>query len=82
MNDLDPDPERDPGSDRRPTTWRGAGFAAAYGAIVASVAYLIAGGNPLWMLAVMVAIGIGFRFYAYRLIRRRGQERPPWWKWL
>jgi|GEM_PF-5884109 len=57
-------------------------FAAVYGAVVATVAYLIAGGNPFWMLVVMVVIGVLFRLYAYRLIRRRGDERPPWWKWL
>jgi hypothetical protein len=34
------------------------------------------------MLAVMVVIGILFRLHAYSLIRRRGDERPPWWKWL
>lgn len=57
-------------------------FAAVYGAVVASVAYLVAGGNPLWMLIVMVVVGVFFRLYAYSLIRRRGDERPPWWKWL
>jgi hypothetical protein len=57
-------------------------FAAAYGAIVASVAYLVAGGDPFWMLVVMVVIAVLFRLYAYALIRRRGLERPPWWKWL
>lgn len=34
------------------------------------------------MLAVTVTIGVLFRVYAYLLIRRRGAERPPWWKWL
>lgn len=53
-----------------------------YGAIVATVAYVVAGGNPFWMLVVMVIIGVLFRLYAYRLIRQRGSERPPWWKWL
>lgn len=57
-------------------------FAAIYGAVVATIAYLVAGGNPFWMLVVMVVIGVLFRLYAYRLIRRRGDERPPWWKWL
>ena len=57
-------------------------FAAVYGAVVATVAYLVAGGNPFWMLVVMVIIGVLFRLYAYRLIRRRGHDRPLWWKWL
>jgi hypothetical protein len=34
------------------------------------------------MLIVMIIIGVLFRLYAYLLIRRRGAERPPWWKWL
>ena len=64
------------------TTRRGLVFAAAYGAVVATVAYLVAGGNPFRMLAVMIAIGALVRLYAYVLIRRRGAEPPPWWKWL
>ena len=77
---AEPDPPP-PTTPRRPTL-RGAAAAGAYGAIAASVAYVIGRGNPVWMLVVMVAIGVGFRLYAYRLIRRRGRERPPWWKWL
>ena len=61
---------------------RGLLFAALYGAVVASVALVIARGNLFWMLIVMIIIGIAFRLYAYRLIRRRGQDRPPWWKWV
>jgi hypothetical protein len=57
-------------------------FAAVYGAVVATIAYLVAGGNPFLMFIVMIIIGVLFRLYAYRLIRRRGAERPPWWKWL
>jgi Flp pilus assembly protein TadB len=57
-------------------------FAAVYGAVVATVAHVVAGSNPFWMLVVMIIIGVLFRLYAYRLIRRRGAERPPWWKWL
>jgi hypothetical protein len=72
------DNEPQPG---RPTR-RGLVFAAAYGASVATVAYLVSGGNPLWMLTIMVIIGIVFRLYTSMLIRRRGAERPPWWKWL
>lgn len=73
---------REPGAgDRRPS-WRGAMFAAAYGAIAASIAYVIGRGNPFTMLVVMVVIGVLFRLYAFSIIRRRGSERPPWWKWL
>lgn len=39
-------------------------------------------GNLFWMLVVMAIIGLLFRLCAYRLIRRRGEGRPPWWKWL
>jgi hypothetical protein len=56
--------------------------AAVYGAVVATIVYLVGGGNPFWMLVVMVVTGVLFRLYAYRLVRRRGDERPPWWKWL
>jgi CDP-diglyceride synthetase len=63
-------------------TWRGLAFAASYGAIVATIAYVVGGGNPFWMLVVMVVIGVLFRLYASRLIRRHGADRPPWWKWL
>jgi RsiW-degrading membrane proteinase PrsW (M82 family) len=69
-------------SDRRRPTRHGLVFAAVYGAVVAAVAYLVAGGNPLWMLIVMIVIGVLLRLYAYLVIRRRGAERPPWWKWL
>ena len=68
--------------DERGRRRRGLVFAAVYGAVVASVAYLVAGGNPFWMLGIMIIIGALFRLYAYLLIRRRGSERPPWWKWL
>ena len=60
------------GEPRHPrTTRRALTFAAAYGAIVAAVSYVVAGGNPFWMLAVMVLIGVLFRLYAHLLIRRR-----------
>lgn len=65
----------------RPTR-KGLRFAAIYGMLVGTVAYLIAWGNPFWMLVVMAAIGIVFRVYGYLLIRRRRSERPPWWRWL
>jgi len=65
----------------RPTL-RGAAMAGAYGAVVASLAYVIGRGNPLWMLVVMIVIGVAFRLCAYRLVRRRSQKRPPWWRWL
>lgn len=77
MSNLDPDPTARP----KPTR-RGLALAAAYGAIVATVAYVVGGGNPFSMLVVMIVIGVLFRLYAYRLIRRRGDERPPWWKWM
>ena len=74
---TEPEPET-----RAMPTRRGLMFAAVYGAVVATVAYLVGRGNPLWMLVVMVVIGVLFRLYAYRRIHRRGDERPPWWKWL
>jgi hypothetical protein len=79
---TDTEPHDQDGATPHRPTWQSATFAAAYGAIAASLAYLIAAGNPLWMLAVMIAIGILFRLYAYTLIRRRGQVRPSWRKWL
>lgn len=63
-------------------SWRGAAFAAAYGMIAATLGYVIGRGNPFWMLVVMVVIGVLFRLWAYLLIRNRGADRPPWWKWL
>ena len=63
-------------------TRRGLAFAAAYGAIVATVAYVVAGGNPFGMLVVIVVIGGLFRLYAYRRTRQRRDDRPLWWKWL
>ena len=80
MTDTEPHDQDGPAPYR--LTWQSATFAAAYGAIAASLTYLITAGNPLWMLAVMIAIGILFRLYAYTLIRRRRQPCPPWWKWL
>lgn len=80
----EPDPtEPDPSEPKasRPT-WRGRAFAAAYGAIVAALGYVIGRGNLFWALVVMIVIGVLFRLYAYLLIRHRGTERPPWWKWL
>ena len=74
---TEPEPDTRP----RPTR-RGFMFAAVYGAVVATIAYVVGGGNPFWMLVVMIVIGVVFRLYAYRLIRRRGEARPPWWKWL
>lgn len=63
-------------------SWRGAALAAAYGATAATIAYLLGGGNPVAMLAIMVVIGVLFRLWGFRLIRRRSASRPPWWKWL
>lgn len=66
----------------RPASWRGAAFAAAYGAITAAVAYLLGRGNPVSMVAIFIVIGVAVRLYAARQIRRRGDARPPWWRWL
>lgn len=77
---TDPD-SAPPPSPPRPTL-RGAAMAGAYGAVAASLAYVIGRGNPVWMLVIMVLIGVGFRLCAYQVIRRRGPDRPPWWKWL
>ena len=72
-----------PDADTHPKpTLRGVAFVAAYGAIAATVAYVLGRGNPFWMLVIMIIIGIAFRLYAYLLIRRRGHDRPPRWKWL
>jgi hypothetical protein len=54
-------------------------LAAASGAIAA---YVIGRGNPFAMLVAIILIAIAFRLYAYRLIQHRGEDRPPWWKWL
>ena len=72
-------------ADREPRprpTWRGAAFAAAYGAIVATIGYVIGRGDLVVALLVMVAIGVLFRVWAYLRLRRAGHERPPGWKWL
>jgi len=34
------------------------------------------------MLVVMIVIGALLWLYAYRLICRRGHDRPSWWRWL
>ena len=75
--------ERGPTEPKRSRpTWRGAAVAAAYGAIVATLGFVIGRGNLFWAVVVMIVIGVLFRFSAYLLIRRRATERPPWWKWL
>jgi uncharacterized membrane protein len=78
---TEPEPETDSAKPRRPS-WRGAAFAAVYGAIVAIVGYVIGRGNLFVALVVMVLLGVLFRFYAYTRIRRQGSERPRGWKWL
>ncbi len=77
---MNVDPE--PIESRPRPTWRGAAFAAAYGAIAATIAYVVGRGNLVVALLVMVVIGVLFRVGAYRRLRRAGGERPPWWKWL
>jgi hypothetical protein len=76
----------EPEPPERPTrpgpTRRGAAFAAAYGVVVATIGYVVAQGNLLGAVLVMVAIGILLRILAIVIVRRRGGRRPPWWKWL
>lgn len=55
-----------PGRVTRPKpSGRALAFAAAYGAIATTIAYVVARGNPFWMLVVMVVISVLFRLYAY-----------------
>lgn len=77
-----PRPEPSGDTERLGRTWRGAAFAAAYGAIVATLGYVIGRGDLLWALVVMIIVGVLFRLYAHHRINRRGAERPSWWKWL
>ena len=67
---------------------RGLVFAACYGAIVTTVAYLIAHGSIIVFIAVMVAFGLLARGWALWYRRRHGlplrsrprsgdAERPP-----
>ena len=63
-------------------TWRGAAFAAVYGVVVAALGLVISRGNLFWALVVMMVLGALVRIYALAMIRRRGRDRPPWWKWL
>lgn len=72
----------EPANQRNRPNGRGLLFAALYGAIVAVLGYTIAQGNLLIALLVMIIIGLLFRLTAYFVIRRRGGERPRWWKWL
>jgi uncharacterized membrane protein YfcA len=67
---------------RRQPSWRGAALAAAYGAIAAVLAYVVGRGNPVAMVAIFIVLGVAVRLYAARQTRRRGEERPPWWRWL
>jgi hypothetical protein len=53
---------------------------AAWGAATTVVAYLISGGDIPLFVGAMVAIGIGQRFVAVRMARRRGLRPPRWWK--
>jgi hypothetical protein len=74
--------DTEPTNERPRPNRRGLIFAACYGAIVAVLGYAIAQGNLLIALLVMIFIGVLFRFAAHLVIKRRGRERPPWWKWL
>ncbi len=59
---------------------RGVVFAACYGAIAATVAYLIAHGSVVVFIAVMVALGLGMRVWAVWYRVRHGmpfRKRPP-----
>jgi len=63
---TEPAPTRsDPSESKRSRpTWRGAAFAAAYGAIVATLGYIIGRGNLFWAFVVMIVIGVLLRFCA------------------
>jgi len=59
---------------------RGLLFAACYGAIAASVAYLVAHGSIIVFIVVMVALAAGMRIWAIRYRIRHGiplRRRPP-----
>jgi hypothetical protein len=77
-----PDPDSSDAPARPGPTLRGVGRAAAFGLAVSALGLLIARGNPFGAVLVMITIGILIRVTAYVLIRRRGNRRPPWWKWL
>jgi hypothetical protein len=77
-----PEPDRPDAPARTKPTLRGAFRAAAFGVVVAAIGLIIGRGNPFWALLAMISIGILIRIGAYVLIRRRGNRRPPWWKWL
>jgi hypothetical protein len=77
-----PRPEPSGKTERPRRTWRGAAVAAAYGAIAASLGYVIGRGDLFWALVVMIVIGVLFRLYVHNRINRRGDEHPRWWKWL
>jgi Flp pilus assembly protein TadB len=51
---------------------RGLIFAACYGAIVTTVAYLLARGSILWFIAIMVLLGLAVRVWAVWYRRRHG----------
>ena len=60
---------------------RGLIFAACYGAIVTTVAYLLARGSILWFVVIMVIVGVAVRAWALWYRRRHGlpmrRARPP-----
>jgi Flp pilus assembly protein TadB len=60
---------------------RGLIFAACFGAVVTTVAYLLARGSLLWFIAIMVIVGVGVRVWALWYRRRHGlpmrRTRPP-----
>lgn len=57
-------------------------LAAIYGAVAATLGLIVGRGNPFWALVVMIVLGGLFRLWASIVIRRRGHERPKWWRWL
>ncbi|HVT76430.1 MAG TPA: hypothetical protein VHD87_05325 [Acidimicrobiales bacterium] len=61
---------------------RGIAFAVGYCITGAITAFVLTPHNPLPLLIMIVVVGLVVRAYGYRLARRRGEDRPPWSKWL
>jgi len=51
---------------------RGLVFAALYGAVTVTVAYLLSRGSLVWFIAIMVAFGVAIRLWALWYRRRHG----------
>jgi len=51
---------------------RGLIFAAVYGAVTVTVAYLLSRGSLLWFIGIMVAFGVAVRLWALWYRRRHG----------